>query len=56
LRRSYATTPYTDRYIAATEPVPYWKNLEPWKDVKTQEFLNYGWQVSIPDQCISIYG
>jgi hypothetical protein len=45
LRRSYATTSYTDQHIAATAPTPYWKNLEPWKDVKTQEFLSYGWQV-----------
>jgi hypothetical protein len=43
--RSYSTTSYTDWSIPANDPAPYWRNLEPWKDVKTHEFLNYGWQV-----------
>jgi hypothetical protein len=43
--RSYSTTSYTDWSIPANDPAPYWRSLEPWKDVKTHEFLKYGWQV-----------
>ena len=45
LPRSYSTISYTDQSILAAAPAPYWKNLGPWKDVKTHEFLTYGWQV-----------
>jgi hypothetical protein len=45
LPRLYSTTSYTDHSTLANDPAPYWRNLEPWKDVKTHEFLTYGWQV-----------
>jgi len=44
LPRLYSTTSYTDHSTLANDPAPYWRNLEPWKDVKTHEFLTYGWQ------------
>lgn len=43
--RSYTTTsPFAHRSAGILQD-PYWKHLQPWKDVEAEEFLTYEWQV-----------